>query len=211
MSNRLPVLQGQIADLHQEVLRHTIAAGEKALTAGGALNEAKALCKHGEWGAFLKATGIPERSAQRYMKLHRFGFTSAMVADFGLAQAERIASVAEKIWPDPARGRVFSGRLGKETFWGVTFRPDEAEYAFYAYVHFSNVDASHPIGLMGRAMAMPKPVNRLGLAVGHIIEMGAVPIDVAHDIPQGDAAGWFGTVGARLVNSGSGLHLEGEA
>jgi hypothetical protein len=101
-SNRLPILQGQIADLHREVLHHTATAAEKAIAAGAALVEAKALCGHGAWGAWLKETGIPERSAQRYMALHRAGLKSATVADLGgIAAAERFLAL---LTPKGARG-----------------------------------------------------------------------------------------------------------
>jgi hypothetical protein len=90
LSNRLPILQEQITDLHRDVLNHTASAAEKALAAGAALVEAKAICGHGAWGVFLADAGIPERTAQRYMKLHRAGMKSATVADLGgIAAAER--------------------------------------------------------------------------------------------------------------------------
>jgi len=89
-SNRLPILQGQITDLHRDVLDQTATAAEKALAAGAALVEAKALCGHGAWGVFLADAGIPERTAQRYMQLHRAGMKSATVADLGgIAASER--------------------------------------------------------------------------------------------------------------------------
>lgn len=91
--NRLPALAKEVAGLHREIGQHATAMAEKALEAGAALSEAKALCKHGTWANWLKNTGIPERSAQRYMKLHRAGLKSATVADLGgIAEAEKFLS-----------------------------------------------------------------------------------------------------------------------
>jgi len=119
-SNRLPILQGQITDLHRDVLDHTATAAEKALAAGAALVEAKALCGHGAWGVFLADAGIPERTAQRYMQLHRAGMKSATVADLGgIAASERfIAEHRPKHglpWrPDAAAQAWLNIRAGEE-------------------------------------------------------------------------------------------------
>src|SRR6266446_3513257 len=102
-SNRLPELQALVLAAHHDAQRHTIAAAEKALSAGEMLVEAKGLCHHGQWGAWLKATGLPERSAQRYMLLHRAGFKSATVADLGFALAENYATTALKMLPPAGR------------------------------------------------------------------------------------------------------------
>jgi hypothetical protein len=109
-SNRLPVLQGQFADLHRAVMHHTATAAEKALAAGAALVEAKALCRHGEWSDWLKATGVPERSARRYMLLHRAGFKTATVADLGMAEAERCAALGLDLMPRNGAGVMATGR-----------------------------------------------------------------------------------------------------
>ena len=68
--------------------------GERALDGGAMLIEAKALCERGEWLPFLKSAGVAERTAQRWMKLHRAGFESAIVADLGFNQCEAWASAA---------------------------------------------------------------------------------------------------------------------
>jgi hypothetical protein len=109
-SNRLPVLQGEVADLHRAVLHHAATAAEKALAAGAALAEAKALCRHGEWQDWLRATGVPERSARRYMLLHRAGVKTATVADFGMAVAERWAALGLDLLPKAGAGVMATGR-----------------------------------------------------------------------------------------------------
>lgn len=108
-SNRLPALADQARAAYAEALHHTQRAAERALAAGAALNEAKALCGHGAWGAWLAETGIPERSAHRYMKLHRAGCKSAMVADMGISRAERVAALGLTIWPQDGAGIEATG------------------------------------------------------------------------------------------------------
>ena len=48
--------------------------------------EAKAACGHGEWLPWLAAAGVPERTAQRMMKLSAAGFESDTVSDLGVAE-----------------------------------------------------------------------------------------------------------------------------
>ena len=93
MSNRLPILQECAASLHLSAQSHLNSAADKALACGAALVEAKALCKHGEWATWLASTGVPERSAQRYMTLHRGGCKPAIVADLGMSRAERLSNL----------------------------------------------------------------------------------------------------------------------
>jgi hypothetical protein len=91
-------------------MHHTATAAEKALAAGAALVEAKALCRHGEWQDWLKATGVPERSARRYMLLHRAGVKTATVADLGIAKAERFAALGLDLMPRNGAGVMAKGR-----------------------------------------------------------------------------------------------------
>ncbi len=99
MSNRLPHLEQAARAAHTAIGAHEKAAAERALQAGAALVEAKSLVKHGQWKIWLAGTGIPERSAQRYMALARGGLKSAIVADLGLAEAARLAGVGHRLWP----------------------------------------------------------------------------------------------------------------
>lgn len=114
MSNRLPILFGKVTGLHREVLDHTDKAAETAIAAGAALVEAKGLCQHGEWGTWLKSTGLSERTAQRYMKLHKGGCNSAIVADLGIARAERLSSLGLRLWPNNGKGTEISA-LGDDS------------------------------------------------------------------------------------------------
>ncbi|MGR3804813.1 DUF3102 domain-containing protein [Marinibacterium profundimaris] len=83
MSNRLPAIAADLADLHSEIQTHNVAAAEKAIAAGRLLTEAKALAGHGTWLPFLAEAGIPDRTAQNYMRLWRSGLNAPLVADLG--------------------------------------------------------------------------------------------------------------------------------
>lgn len=54
-----------------------------ALEAGRLLCEAKEQCPHGQWLPFLERAGVPERKAQRLMKLHRGRLQSDFVSYLG--------------------------------------------------------------------------------------------------------------------------------
>ena len=82
-SNRLPVLPAQIREMHKAVTQFERETAIAALGAGKALAEAKALCAHGEWLPWLKATGIHERTARRYMTLAASNLKSDNVSDLG--------------------------------------------------------------------------------------------------------------------------------
>lgn len=82
-SNRLPILQAQIVEMHKAVGRFEHEAAVAALGAGKMLIEAKGLCGHGEWLPWLKAAGIHERTARRYMALAASNLKSDTVSDLG--------------------------------------------------------------------------------------------------------------------------------
>lgn len=100
--NRLPALAGEIADLHNQIERHTRAAADKALKAGAALAEAKALVAHGQWAGWLSLAGITERTAQRYMRLHRLCLNSDTVSDLGGIKAALLHMKDARL-PDPGK------------------------------------------------------------------------------------------------------------
>jgi hypothetical protein len=54
-----------------------------ALEAGRLLCEAKEHCQHGHWLPFLARAGVPERKAQRLMKLHGGRLKPDFVSDLG--------------------------------------------------------------------------------------------------------------------------------
>lgn len=81
--NRLSDLAGRVADLHREIEGHQPDAARKALDAGEALCGTKDLAGHGNWSEWLAGTGIGERSAQRYMRMHRYALNSDTVSDLG--------------------------------------------------------------------------------------------------------------------------------
>ncbi|MGR3804911.1 MAG: DUF3102 domain-containing protein [Marinibacterium profundimaris] len=132
-SNRLPILQNAADVAHRECQLHSKWAADHALAAGAALTEAKALCGHGEWGAWLAETGIPERTAQRYMLLHRAGCKSAIVADFGMVRAERISSLGLRLWPQEGAGiEASGGNLDGAAFYAVVWPEGDAKARYWA-------------------------------------------------------------------------------
>ena len=132
-SNRLPTLADEARKAHSETMHHAHSAAERSIAAGAALNEAKALCAHGTWGDWLAETGIPERSAQRYMKLHRAGCNSAMVADMGTAKAETIAGLGLKLLPQDGAGIEASGfNLDGSTAYAMTWPEGDSLTRYWA-------------------------------------------------------------------------------
>src|ERR1700710_1414021 len=87
-SNRLPVLAAEIKRAHAGVLDAAKTAAERAIEAGRALTEAKALLRHGEWLPWLKEhCELLQPTAHFYIKITRLGLESATVADIGLRAA----------------------------------------------------------------------------------------------------------------------------
>lgn len=178
--NRLSVLAGQVADLHQQVTTHIDAAAThkqaaamKALEAGAALIEAKKLLPHGGWGPWLASAGIPERSAQRYMRLSRADMETATVADFGVAEADRVAARMEAMWPDPGYGKqIFGGDRAGGFFKIVVWRPDSAPYAFLAGYKCDGPNADGTPGRHGHNFNCPRPMGALGLAMFYKFDVG---------------------------------------
>lgn len=98
-SNRLPILAVEIRRAHADVQEAAKTAAERAIAAGHALIEAKALCSHGKWLPWLRDNcALSERTAQLYMRVARSGATSAIVADLGLQAAAKAIILR---MPDP--------------------------------------------------------------------------------------------------------------
>ena len=96
-SNRLAHLAHVAAEQHGRYKRASAEAVTAYLAAGAALAEAKAACRHGQWLPWLKETGIPERTAQRMIRLAASGMKSDIVTDLGGVGAAlaHLASPAE--------------------------------------------------------------------------------------------------------------------
>jgi hypothetical protein len=89
-ANKAPRLTNSLTVLAENVrtAMNASASAEKtaimaALEAGRLLSQAKAECPHGTWLPFLARAGVPERKAQRYMKLASSGLKSDTVSDLG--------------------------------------------------------------------------------------------------------------------------------
>ncbi len=97
--NQLPVLAAEIRKAHADVQDAAKTAAERAIEAGHALIEAKALVRHGEWLPWLREhCALPERTAQVYMKIAGLGLKSATVAVLGLNAAAKTIMLQ---YPDP--------------------------------------------------------------------------------------------------------------
>ena len=107
-------------------------------------NEAKELCPHGTWGEWLAGTRVSERTAQRYIKLHRGGCEPATVADLGMNRAEAFASAGLRLWPAEGRSKTaaFRDADGIEGFaaW-VEIEPGRVRYVSLGLVPTSPMTA----------------------------------------------------------------------
>ncbi len=83
LSNHLSALAEDVKMEAEAFAAAERASAEHALNAGRLLAEAKQACPHGGWLPFLKRAGVAERSAQRWMQLHRGGLKSDLVTDLG--------------------------------------------------------------------------------------------------------------------------------
>ncbi len=98
-SNRLPVLAAEIRRAHAGVEDAAKTAAERAIEAGQALVEAKALLKHGEWLPWLQEhCALSERVAQLYMRIAGSGLKSETVSLLGLKAAAKAITFQ---LPDP--------------------------------------------------------------------------------------------------------------
>ena len=114
----LPMLAGEIIRTNQLVEESKNKAIHYAIECGAALIEAKSLCKHGEWGVWLKNNcSVSERTTQIYMKLATEyplleNSNPQRVADLSIREAIKLLS-------EPKETEVY----------GVTLRPVDEYYA----------------------------------------------------------------------------------
>lgn len=115
-SNRLSDLAGRIRQAEDRAKAVSLEAAAQYLKAGRLLREAKAECRHGEWGPFLNVAGVHERQARRLMQLARSGLKPDTVSDLGgIKEALRLLSLldAEGSTSDPEEvaRMVIHGRI----------------------------------------------------------------------------------------------------
>lgn len=134
LSNRLPVLVNRIRDLQEDFIRLSTTAASKALAIGEHLVEAKALCPHGAWSSFLGHAGIPARTAQRYMSLHRAAAKPASLADLGLQQVGNWSEIGLRLWPGDGVGIEVEGEVAEGFRFYSTILPLAEGRAFCAQV-----------------------------------------------------------------------------
>jgi Protein of unknown function (DUF3102) len=83
LSNSLTELADRIKDAVATAEASEKTAIENTIGAGHLLHEAKDTCRHGDWLPFLERAGIPDRKAQRFMRLAWSGLKSDTVSDLG--------------------------------------------------------------------------------------------------------------------------------
>jgi hypothetical protein len=152
MNNRLPHLKAVVHEAHAAVGRHERAAAERALEAGAALIEARAIVGHGGWSSWLAESAIPQRSAQRYMALARGGPEPASVANLGLAEAARLAGLGHRLWPKDDRIRHAEG-LDGDHFAEACWQRVEGGRVAYSATHL--IGGTSPLVLRYPAISKP--------------------------------------------------------
>src|SRR5437868_7881990 len=83
LSNSLADLAERVNIALQDSSTAETLAIDKVIEAGNLLVEAKANCRHGDWLPFLQRAAVPERQAQRYMRLAKSGLELRHVSDLG--------------------------------------------------------------------------------------------------------------------------------
>ena len=87
------IAKREVAEAARRYLKADGERTEAALDGGRALNRLKESTAHGAFGAVLKRLPIPERTAQRWMRLAGADFKSAVAADLGgIMAADRFLS-----------------------------------------------------------------------------------------------------------------------
>lgn len=101
--NRLAVLAADIRAAHAGVLDAAKTVAERAIDAGRALIEAKALAGHGNWLPWLQQhCGMSERTAQLYMQIAGLGLPAETIAAMGLKAAAKAVVIEDPYYnPNP--------------------------------------------------------------------------------------------------------------
>ena len=72
-------------------------SSEDWLACGNLLLEAKKVCPHGEWSAFLEDAGIPQRSARRMLTFAVAGVQNGHVAVLGVRHIDRLIAASRRM------------------------------------------------------------------------------------------------------------------
>lgn len=101
LSNRLPVLAAEIKNANVVFANAQRLTADAAIVMGKCLIEAKEICPHGEWEAFLDKTGISPRTAQRCMRIVKSGIGSDYLTCVGMTTAlQEIDEAVASMPPD---------------------------------------------------------------------------------------------------------------
>ena len=98
LSNRLTVLAAEARASFGDYRRDSRASGEAYVATGARLLEARKTAKRGQWGPWLAAAGIEERTARNLLAIARGGWTGEALADAGgVAAALRVQAWRERL------------------------------------------------------------------------------------------------------------------
>lgn len=148
-SNRLPHLLAEIKTANVVFAQAQKTTASAAFVMGKSLIEAKELCGHGDWTGFLKETGLPPRTAQRYMRLVQSGLGSEYIGLIGVTEALKEIDEAQEIMPsdgkaimavwegEPTPDTMMWWRLDRHTggFFQVHTNDDDPDVATFLIVH----------------------------------------------------------------------------
>ncbi|MGA9452724.1 MAG: DUF3102 domain-containing protein [Verrucomicrobiia bacterium] len=154
-------LQTEIASNDALSIKHGKVALNLVIKAGGILNEAKKLVKHGGWGKWVSenVTGISKRTAENYMKLAKKAAETQYVALLDGAQSLREAYIrvgiinekpdtehpdSEQPTPENAEGEITPEKMKKTDKVQYDAKLNEARQKIRTFVR-NTIDASKRI------------------------------------------------------------------
>lgn len=103
-SNRLPTLAAEIKSANVVFVSAQRMTADAVIVMGRCLVEAKEICPHGEWEAFIERAGISPRTAQRCMRIVRSGIGSDYLTCVGMTTA--LQEIDEAIASMPQHGEA---------------------------------------------------------------------------------------------------------
>jgi hypothetical protein len=180
----------------EKLARSTV---DHALEAGHLLYEAKDLCEHGDWGAWLSGNFEgSERTAQLYMRLYRrrpeLEAKAQRVADLPLREAVRLlADPREEAAPEsprlvPAEGCALIGKARGSgaplDYWSRAGEPPDEWVRYVVWIIRFRTDPDYLFvsvidGLEDTMSGLKRPMSGGQEMVHHYLEMENVPIERA--------------------------------
>jgi Protein of unknown function (DUF3102) len=107
MADTLEILAAKIRDLQETTIRYVVEMGRL-------LTEAKELCPHGEWAAWLdRECKFKARTAENYMRLHGLSLKYASLADLEITVEAAYLLAAPSTPPEIAAGLLERAEHGE--------------------------------------------------------------------------------------------------